>query len=107
MWSATVGAMPVNWFTWAASETFSYGSRGTPRWAKTLKRVPELPNAHDGSSIRCERRVATTAESNGGDDLTVPACRGFGHGLSDRRREETAAGRMTWLRDELARTVGA
>src|SRR6476646_7301953 len=61
MWSATVGAIPVNWFTWAASAIFSYGSRGTPCWAKTLKRVPELPNAHDGSSIRWDRSAATTA----------------------------------------------
>ena len=35
--------------------------RGTPFWAKTLKRVPELPNAHDGSSIRWARSAATTA----------------------------------------------
>src|SRR4029079_18108254 len=61
MWRATVGATPVKRLTWAASATFSYGSRGTPCWAKTLKRVPELPNAHDGSSIRCDRSVATTA----------------------------------------------
>ena len=27
---ATAGAAPVNLFTWAASEIFSYGSRGTP-----------------------------------------------------------------------------
>ena len=36
----------------AASAIFSYGSRGTPSCAKTLNRVPELPNAHEGSSIR-------------------------------------------------------
>src|SRR6476469_7064541 len=61
MWSATVGATPVNRWTWAASATFSYGSRGTPFWAKTLKRVPELPNAQEGSSMRCDRSAATTA----------------------------------------------
>src|SRR6476469_9576058 len=61
MWRATVGATPVNWLTWAASAIFSYGSRGTPCCAKTLKRVPELPNAHDGSSIRCARSAATTS----------------------------------------------
>src|SRR6187397_3742585 len=61
MCSATVGAMPVKRWTWAASATFSYGSRGTPFWAKTLKRVPELPKAHDGSSIRWARNDATTA----------------------------------------------
>src|SRR6188508_931173 len=61
MWRATVGAIPVKRWTCAASATFSYGSRGTPFWAKTLKRVPELPKAHDGSSIRWARNDATTA----------------------------------------------
>src|SRR6476620_2063633 len=61
MWSATLGAIPVKRLTCAASATFSYGSRGTPFWAKTLKRVPELPKAHDGSSIRWARNDATTA----------------------------------------------
>src|SRR6185436_8483835 len=61
MWRATVGATPVKRWTCAASATFSYGSRGTPFWAKTLKRVPELPKAHDGSSIRWARNDATTA----------------------------------------------
>ncbi len=51
MCSATDGASPVWRWTWAASATFSNGSRGTPGWANTLKRVPEFPNAHDGSSI--------------------------------------------------------
>ena len=41
--------------TCAASASFSYGSRGTPAWAKTLKRVPEFPYAHDGVSIACAR----------------------------------------------------
>src|SRR6188768_3611180 len=53
MCSATVGASPVWRCTCAASAIFSYGSRGTPGCANTLKRVPELPNAHDGSSIAC------------------------------------------------------
>src|SRR5258705_9402534 len=61
MCRATVGATPVNRLTWAASATFSYGSRGTPFWAKTLNRVPELPNAQEGNSIRCDRSAATTA----------------------------------------------
>src|SRR6478752_2847164 len=61
MWRATVGAIPVKRWTCAASATFSYGSRGTPFWANTLKRVPELPKAHDGSSIRWARNDATTA----------------------------------------------
>src|SRR4249919_804532 len=61
LWSATLGAIPVKRLTCAASATFSYGSRGTPFWAKTLKRVPELPKAHDGSSIRWARNDATTA----------------------------------------------
>src|SRR3954470_16023795 len=58
MWSATDGARPVCRCTWAASATFSNGSRGTPACGKTLNRVPELPNAHDGSSMRCARSVA-------------------------------------------------
>src|SRR4051794_18898259 len=60
MWSATVGATPVYRWTCAASAIFSYGSRGTPAWANTLNRVPELPNAHDGSSIRWPRSVSVT-----------------------------------------------
>src|SRR3954470_5416107 len=63
MCRATVGATPVKRWTSAASATFSYGSRGTPCWAKTLNRVPELPNAQDGSSIRWDRSAATTAWS--------------------------------------------
>src|SRR5438876_11508439 len=61
MCSATLGATPVNRWTWAASATFSYGVRGTPFWVNTLNLVPELPKAHDGSSIRCARSAATTA----------------------------------------------
>src|SRR3954451_5230954 len=61
MCRATDGAAPVNRCTVAASATFSYGSRGTPAWAKTLKRVPELPNAQDGVSIRCRARAALTS----------------------------------------------
>jgi hypothetical protein len=43
MWSAMLGATPVSSCTSAASSTFSYALRGMPSWAKTLKRVPELP----------------------------------------------------------------
>src|SRR5436189_3649040 len=53
MCNATVGASPVCVCTCAASETFSNGSRGTPGWVNTLKPVPELPNAQEGSSIAC------------------------------------------------------
>src|SRR4051794_32646309 len=60
MWSATVGATPVYRWTCAASAIFSYGSRGTPAWANTLNRVPELPNAHEGSSMRWPRSVSVT-----------------------------------------------
>ena len=63
MWSATVGATPVKRWTCAASAIFSYGSRGTPCWANTLNRVPELPNAHDGSSIRWPAGPSTMAGS--------------------------------------------
>jgi hypothetical protein len=51
MCSATLRATPVNRWTYAASATFSYGSRGKPGWLKTLKQVAELPKAHDGNSI--------------------------------------------------------
>src|SRR5690242_1837352 len=60
MCSATRGASPVSSWTLAASEIFSYGSRGTPGWVNTLNRVPELPNAHDGSSISCSSSRART-----------------------------------------------
>src|SRR5919204_2087634 len=60
MCRATLGATPVNRCTQAASSTFSKGLRGTPGWPNTLKRVPELPNAHDGSSIRWIRRSPLT-----------------------------------------------
>src|SRR4029079_19828621 len=63
MWSATGGATPVTRWTWAASAIFSYGSRGTPRCANTLKRVPELPKAHEGSSIRWPPSASRIAES--------------------------------------------
>src|SRR5205085_9558162 len=56
MCSETLGAAPVKRCTCAASATFSNGSRGTPGWAKTLKRVPELPNAQEGSSITWHSR---------------------------------------------------
>jgi hypothetical protein len=60
--SATVGATPVNSCTFAASRSFSQGSRGTPAWAKTLNRVPEFPYAHDGVSIFCAVSAAFTAD---------------------------------------------
>ena len=53
MCSATLGASPVEACTCAASASFSNGSRGTPCCANTLNRVPELPYAHDGTSIAC------------------------------------------------------
>src|SRR5262245_15308474 len=61
MCSATLGAAPVNRWTWAASAIFSYGSRGTPCWANTLNLVPELPNAHEGSSTFRSRMPVATA----------------------------------------------
>src|ERR1700753_3139311 len=61
MWIAMIGATPVNWWTWAASSAFSNGLRGTPAWAKTLNRVPLLPNAQDGSSIWWRLRASLTA----------------------------------------------
>jgi hypothetical protein len=60
MCRATVGAIPVCRWTWAASSTFSKALRGTPGWPNTLKRVPELPKAQDGSSMRWVARAAFT-----------------------------------------------
>ena len=37
----------------AASAIFSQGSRGVPGVPKTLNRVPEFPNAQEGSSMDC------------------------------------------------------
>src|SRR3984957_13424192 len=62
---ATVGATPVNVWTWAASSIFSCGVRGTPGWANTLNRVPVFPKAQDGSSIRCDLRAVFTAVRSG------------------------------------------
>src|SRR5438445_608834 len=76
MWSATLGAAPVYLCTWAASAIFSNGSRGTPACAKTLNRVPELPNAHEGSSIRWCPSTSFTALSS---TIRLPCCeRGAG-----------------------------
>src|ERR1700736_1146830 len=61
MCSESEGATLVYRCRCAASAIFSYGSRGTPGWANTLNRVPELPNAQDGSSIVCSRRTLLTA----------------------------------------------
>src|SRR5438034_11663779 len=46
----TRGAAPVYRCTCAASASFSKVSLGTPGWAKTLNRVPELPKAQLGTS---------------------------------------------------------
>ena len=57
MCRATLGASAVTRLTSAASAIFSYGSRGVPGVVNTLKRVPELPNAHEGSSMAWPSRV--------------------------------------------------
>src|ERR1035437_2599687 len=51
MCRATEGDRPVYWLTWAASAIFSSMVRGVPGVVNTRNRVPELPNAHEGSSI--------------------------------------------------------
>src|ERR1700733_4228822 len=65
MCTATLGAAPVYLCTCAASAIFSCGVRGTPGCANTLNRVPVLPNAHDGVSIRCARNAVFTAVRSG------------------------------------------
>ena len=54
--------------TFAASAIFSSGVRGVPGVPKTLKRVPELPNAQEGSSMAW---VASAAETSL-KDVIVP-----------------------------------
>ena len=68
MWSATDGAMPVWRCTSAASSSFSSVVRGTPGLGKIAKRVPELPNAHEGVSTRRarERRALDPAAATVG-----------------------------------------
>ncbi len=70
------GARPVKRCTWAASAIFSCTVRGVPGWPNTLNRVPELPNAQEGSSIGCSAR----AESRSGrcTVMFVPARRRSG-----------------------------
>ena len=63
MCRATEGASPVSSFTFAASVSFSWTVRGVPAVANTLKRVPEFPNAHEGSSIAWRARTSRTALS--------------------------------------------
>src|SRR5689334_10179734 len=63
MCSATDGASPVNRCTVAASAIFSCTVRGVPGVPNTLNRVPELPYAHEGTSMaRCSRSVAMSAK---------------------------------------------
>src|SRR5690606_33192551 len=62
MCRATVGATPVKRWTTAASAIFSYGLRGTPSWANTLNRVPELAYAQDAVSMRCARSACLTRD---------------------------------------------
>src|SRR4249920_3696628 len=71
MCSAMVGATPVYRCTWEASAIFSYGSRGTPGWANTLNRVPELPNAQEGSSMACSSRSGAIGVRS---VMVLPAC---------------------------------
>ncbi len=52
MCSDTRGASPVSACTCAASAIFSNGLRGTPGVENTLNRVPELPYAQLGTSMR-------------------------------------------------------
>src|SRR5580693_10096509 len=81
MCTATVGATPVTLCTCAASSIFSWTVRGTPGWANTLNRVPVLPNAQDGSSIRCARRAVFTAVRSGISRHLQAAAVAWGAGL--------------------------
>src|SRR5215217_3221092 len=90
MCRATVGAIPVKRCTWAASETFSKALRGTPGWPNTLKRVPELPNAQDGSSMRWVARAALVAFTSvviAGSPLERSAQEAHGHAAVDRDQQ--------------------
>src|SRR5215472_18937956 len=85
MWTATLGAAPVNLCTWAASSTFSAGVRGTPGWLNTLNLVPLLPKAHDGVSIWCAATAALTA-------ATVRICSSFASFVSRGGRSHRSGG---------------
>jgi hypothetical protein len=61
----------------SASAIFSHGSLGTPGCENTLNRVPELPKAHDGSSIRCALNVAVTHRRASGESSVIPALHKF------------------------------
>src|SRR3954454_23673215 len=75
--SDTRGVTPVYRCTCAASEIFSNGSRGTPGWENTLKRVPELPNAQVGTSTVNSAKAARTPSARDPGDTpgagAVPA----------------------------------
>src|SRR5690349_10279076 len=75
MCNATDGATPVYLCTCAASAIFSNGSRGTPGCANTLNRVPELPNAHEGSSMCWLRSTSATAARS---TIALPAFLTYG-----------------------------
>src|SRR3954454_19010571 len=65
MCNATDGARPVSSCTFAASAIFSSTVRGVPGVANTLNRVPELPNAQEGSSILKESSGSMTSVNDG------------------------------------------
>src|ERR1700742_2135170 len=83
MCRATLGAIPVNRCTCAASSIFSTGVRGTPGCGNTLNLVPVLANAHDGSSMRCAFSAAFTLATSpipGPLRARAPVARPWGRG---------------------------
>src|ERR1700733_332099 len=98
MWRATVGDRAVYLLTWAASAIFSCGVRGVPGVPNILNRVPELPNAHEGSSIACSaRRGAMDAKSV----MTEVSCSG-----DDAVESFQNGGRADTMREKTQRQVG-
>src|SRR5229473_4359870 len=83
MCTAMAGAAPVKRCTWAASCAFSHGVRGTPGWLNTLNRVPEFPNAQEGSSIWCVRSASLTPSRSA---ITEPFSGWEGCGVRRRSR---------------------
>src|SRR4051794_17733530 len=113
MCSATLGATPVCRCTRAASAIFSYGSRGTPGCANTLNRVPELPNAQEGSSMCCRRSTSFTSSIAvtlrcDRDHLRAQQVRGgaqFRHQVADAERPVVRHPAGTPLVDPVARVA--
>src|ERR1700758_2918874 len=75
MWTAMLGATPVNRWTWAASSAFSHGVRGTPGWPNTLNRVPLSAPTVNETAVGALRAVERAGLDPAGvlTEVPVPA----------------------------------